>query len=322
MEKLSEAIEALKTEKRQLEEEKADIAEKRRRLEEDSSVIYGNTKPSDVIHLNVGGKRIDVLRRTLCYVEGSMLASKFSGRWDDSLEKDKDGNFFINQDFDCLYKLIKFLRDKEIESPKYPVSSPEGDEDFYRLLEYYGMMDAVYPTLLVPIYVPEDDAFCITNGKAINASEWCTFDLTRQHHSRKIESVEVQLGDVQRLQIGLQVVDKNKCILGTYKFNYSQSEGVGNLKDTYSIDPLRSCALIQGAKLAIDNVDIKEGTVIKVELSGNYYVDGKLIASVDGKDGSHKIGMYIQTYNDCVVPAISIKGSAKIININYYLWND
>jgi hypothetical protein len=26
-----------------------------------------------------------------------MLAAKFSGRWDDSLEKDADGNFFIDQ---------------------------------------------------------------------------------------------------------------------------------------------------------------------------------------------------------------------------------
>jgi hypothetical protein len=41
--------------------------------------------------------RIDVLCRTLTSVEGSMLAAKFSGRWDDSLEKDADGNFFIDQ---------------------------------------------------------------------------------------------------------------------------------------------------------------------------------------------------------------------------------
>jgi hypothetical protein len=29
--------------------------------------------------------------------EGSMLAAKFSGRWDDSLEKDAHGNFFIDE---------------------------------------------------------------------------------------------------------------------------------------------------------------------------------------------------------------------------------
>ena len=46
---------------------------------------------SDVIHLNVGGStNIAVLRRTLTHFENSMLASRFSGRWDDSM----DGNFF------------------------------------------------------------------------------------------------------------------------------------------------------------------------------------------------------------------------------------
>jgi hypothetical protein len=54
-------------------------------------------EPGDVLRFNVGGARIDVLRRTLTSVEGSMLAAKFSGRWDDSLEKDADGNFFIDQ---------------------------------------------------------------------------------------------------------------------------------------------------------------------------------------------------------------------------------
>jgi hypothetical protein len=51
-------------------------------------------KDSDVLHLNVGGStNIAVLRRTLTHFENSMLASRFSGRWDDSIEKDKDGNF-------------------------------------------------------------------------------------------------------------------------------------------------------------------------------------------------------------------------------------
>ena len=52
---------------------------------------------SEVLHLNVGGDLTAVLRRTLTSVEGSMLASRFSGRWDNSLERDRDGNFFIDQ---------------------------------------------------------------------------------------------------------------------------------------------------------------------------------------------------------------------------------
>ena len=42
---------------------------------------------SDVLTLNVGGTCMSVRRRTLTTVDGSMLAARFSGRWDDSLDK-------------------------------------------------------------------------------------------------------------------------------------------------------------------------------------------------------------------------------------------
>jgi hypothetical protein len=40
---------------------------------------------NDIIHLNVGGHKLTTKRSTLCQVEGSLLASMFSGRWEDSL---------------------------------------------------------------------------------------------------------------------------------------------------------------------------------------------------------------------------------------------
>ncbi len=41
----------------------------------------------DIIDLNVGGQRLSTTRSTLCQVEGSFLASMFSGRWEDSLKR-------------------------------------------------------------------------------------------------------------------------------------------------------------------------------------------------------------------------------------------
>lgn len=60
---------------------------------------YGETNPSEVLSLNIGGTKVKVSRKTLTCVPGSMLASKFSGRWDDSIERDDDGNFIIDHDF-------------------------------------------------------------------------------------------------------------------------------------------------------------------------------------------------------------------------------
>jgi len=102
--------------------------------------------------LNVGGqKKITVLRRTLTVMEGSLLAGRFSGNWDDTLEKDAEGNFYIDQD-PCLFtKLIEYLRHKANEGIDSPLAKPPDlkddreRQDFYRMVCYYGMKDQIYP---------------------------------------------------------------------------------------------------------------------------------------------------------------------------------
>ena len=52
-------------------------------------------RQSDILYRNVGCQRMNVFRRTLTQVDGSLMASMFSGRWDESLARDRDGNIFI-----------------------------------------------------------------------------------------------------------------------------------------------------------------------------------------------------------------------------------
>lgn len=102
---------------------------------------------SDVLHLNVGGDtNIAVLPRTLTQFENSMLAIKFSGRWDDSLEKDRDNNFFIDEDPQVFLQLLIYLRkcDKRKRSDIF-VPPPPASFEFCWLLEYYDMVFAIYP---------------------------------------------------------------------------------------------------------------------------------------------------------------------------------
>lgn len=84
----------------------------------------GDGNVDDVIPLNVGGTRIDVLCGTLTMVEDSFLATKFSGRWDNSIQKDRDGNFFIDQPIDLLGPLIDFLRRRASETEDSPPADP------------------------------------------------------------------------------------------------------------------------------------------------------------------------------------------------------
>jgi len=81
-----------------------------------------------------------------------MLASKFSGRWDDSIEKDKDGNFFIDEDATVFMQLLDYLRkcDKR-KNNDILIPPPVATFDFCWMLEYYDLIFSVYPHEWVPI---------------------------------------------------------------------------------------------------------------------------------------------------------------------------
>lgn len=112
--------------------------------------MLGSRHMEDILELNVGGQeRCAVKRKTLCYKSDSMLASMFSGRWDNTLEKDNDGNVFIDSSPDLFLLLLDFLRRKSIEDPADRAEEPQVPHGrlraFYQLLRYYGLYDLVFP---------------------------------------------------------------------------------------------------------------------------------------------------------------------------------
>ncbi len=131
----------LKKKQKNLEEREAELERRITAFEQGTGQIQ---RPCDVLHLNVGGTLTAVLRKTLTSVDGSMLASRFSGRWDDCLEKDKDGNFFIDQPMELFGPMIDYLRAKACETALAPpVTTPEFENekkrrDFVRMVEYFG----------------------------------------------------------------------------------------------------------------------------------------------------------------------------------------
>ena len=68
-----------------------------------------NIQASDVIHLNVGGTKMHILRETLTLIKGSRLEVLFSGRWESKLLRDEEGCVFF--DVDPLYfkKIVEYL---------------------------------------------------------------------------------------------------------------------------------------------------------------------------------------------------------------------
>ncbi|CAB3980898.1 Chaperone dnaK2 [Paramuricea clavata] len=109
---------------------------------------------NDIIHLNVGGHKLTTKRSTLCQVEGSLLASIFSGRWEDSLERDQDGAIFFDFNPQYFLVILDYLRTKKIATPENPTPLPKVPEDqaksFNTLLEYLGLSDEIVPAEKVP----------------------------------------------------------------------------------------------------------------------------------------------------------------------------
>merc|ERR1711933_232047 len=68
---------------------------------------------NDIVGLNMGGeKTVQVKRSLLTQFDGSFLASMFSGRWEDQITRDKDGNTFFDEPPEVMMPLV--------ESPRVP----------------------------------------------------------------------------------------------------------------------------------------------------------------------------------------------------------
>ena len=103
----------------------------------------------DIINLNVGGVNITTTRSTLCQVEGSFLASMFSGRWEKSLARDENGRVFFDFNPQYFAFILDYLRAKKISTSENPAPLPKVPEDqvkhFNNLVEYLGLSDEFEP---------------------------------------------------------------------------------------------------------------------------------------------------------------------------------
>ena len=103
----------------------------------------------DIIHLNVGGQRLSTTRATLCRVQGSLLASMFSGRWEGAHKLDNDGAVFLDYNPEFFVPVLNYLRAMEYATPENPPWFPQLREgqmkNFKRFIQYLGLSDEIFP---------------------------------------------------------------------------------------------------------------------------------------------------------------------------------
>eukprot|EP00594_Rhizosolenia_setigera_P007067 CAMPEP_0178952842 /NCGR_PEP_ID=MMETSP0789-20121207/8080_1 /TAXON_ID=3005 /ORGANISM="Rhizosolenia setigera, Strain CCMP 1694" /LENGTH=345 /DNA_ID=CAMNT_0020634019 /DNA_START=132 /DNA_END=1169 /DNA_ORIENTATION=- len=324
-ETLSSLSTLLKNREEDLLKREAKLEEERKIFDSERFDTYGATKPSDVIHLNIGGEPMSVLRRTLTSVPGSMLASRFSGRWEDNQEKDENGHYFIDQSYDLFEPMINYLRNRSNGIELYPLNSPyfsddEKRSDFYRMVEYYGMTDGIYPTSLIIHHGPEDNVEMESRWK-VNVKEWTTLLLARNNHSRYIKTFSVLIGPVERIQIG--------WLYNTTSLDFSTGNklGVGDVEYTSSIDLTRSCYLCDGANTPIEGLQHQAGTVVRSEdygrqifvndelmVSSSNDLESGVVQALDPEKWSTSSDGNVYQY---LHPTISVKGQFEIIDVEF-----
>ena len=323
-EALSALTGALSEREKDLDEREKQLEQDRQTLDRDRNSTYGDKAPTDVLHLNIGGVKATVLRRTLTSVPNSMLASKFSGRWDDSIEKDENGHFFIGQDYPLFRHIIQYLQNKANGDEKYIVQSPKlvgSDElenytlhDLYRMIDYYGLTNGMYP---VALRVHDGASVKGMDTKCINAQELTTCIIAPKGHARRVKTFEVTLGNVQRIQIGW-------AINGSFMRRSVNLDngGIGHKIGTFALDLTQSSYLFEGQRTPVDGLlEHSEGTVVRSENYGKvWYVNGNIVEPCifiknmwdevclsTGRDGRRNLKRTVEPH-----PIISLKGEIEI----------
>ena len=136
---LQDEVQRIEAKRQEVESQEKALNEERQRM------MQILVKDDDVISLNIGGKNMAASRSTLCQVEGSLIASMFSGRWEDRLKKDKQGNVFLDFNPDCFKLILNYLRAKKIETPRSQAKKPKPPEEersnYWNLVEYLGLRE-------------------------------------------------------------------------------------------------------------------------------------------------------------------------------------
>ncbi len=233
------------------------------------------------------------------------------------MERDKNGNLFIDQPINLFEPMINYLRAKANETPLGPpVKSPhlkeyEARMDFYRMVEFYGMSLGIYPC---NIELYRGDVGCADISDypdcSVTARDWSTFTLQTQGHEREIISFEVVLGNVERMQIGW--INESKYV---ENLSNDKNNGVGEELNSLALDCCRGGFLNQGEFIKLEGLSIGSGSVIRCEQKGcRWFCDGRLvISSIASDDTTHFVNTFhppgqVNGKDDKIIPSFSGKG--------------
>jgi hypothetical protein len=125
---------------KELTEEENQLKIDREKFEEEKQ-ISKMINPTDVFIFNVGGEIMMTTRQTLTRIPKSIFSLVFNGRWEHKLQRDQEGNIFL--DFNPI--LFRHLLDQLqiIEINIHPPSQPSLVEPFKKMIRKLGLQQSL-----------------------------------------------------------------------------------------------------------------------------------------------------------------------------------
>jgi len=134
-----------------LERQERVLSEERERLaaeREDMQTVP--VSDDELIQLNVGGRIMTAKRGSLRVIQGSILDSMFSGRWEDRIVRDNEGRVFLDYDPDLFSVVLRHLTamqiygDAALQLEIRPIPTYL-EAEFRLMLEHLGLRNLIQP---------------------------------------------------------------------------------------------------------------------------------------------------------------------------------
>jgi len=144
-------------EKEELQQERINIEHARQQVETDrdcleaekATMMNNGVGPNNLVGLNFRGEKTVVIKRSvLCQIEGSMLAAMFSGRYENNLDRDIDGNVYIGYPPSVMIPLLDrltALKDVPADAQAPTMNIPKSHQDMWDgAVKFFGLDSLFY----------------------------------------------------------------------------------------------------------------------------------------------------------------------------------
>ena len=254
--------------------------------------VFDAPSEEDVLSLNVGGTHLDVSRGTLTCMP-SLLASKFSGEWDDSLVRDANGRFFIDEEPELFTPVVNYLRDYNRMLPSATYAEPPSFSDTVKQRRLERLLKSIHlkPILAFQWMRRNNDRMSVLDG-SILAKVSCPCDYPGRSFDESEYVIQRQANDNRRIvsfEAEVHVAGGAECYIGWLEYTLD-NDPADNLDVSSELRlELPGGLLMSFVEDDVDFPDIDrcidlvkkaDYKVHCVNHGADWYIDGALVADI------------------------------------------